>query len=70
MYINSEKMSQLLELCQFLSISQRPDVKDVALQHILGLTASKEGILAIGKYKLYNVHGVSGKTIHSWETKI
>jgi len=41
-------MSQLLELCQFLSISQRPDVKDVALQHILGLTASKEGILAIG----------------------
>ena len=46
-------MSQLLELCQFLSISQRPDIKDVALQHILGLTATKEGILAIGTYSIW-----------------
>eukprot|EP00088_Acartia_fossae_P028600 TRINITY_DN29405_c0_g1_i3.p1 TRINITY_DN29405_c0_g1~~TRINITY_DN29405_c0_g1_i3.p1 ORF type:complete len:360 (-),score=70.76 TRINITY_DN29405_c0_g1_i3:84-1163(-) len=40
-------MGELEELAQFLNIETRFDVKLVALQHIVGLTGSKDGINAI-----------------------
>ena len=40
-------MGELEELAQFLNVDQRFDVKMVALQHIVGLTGSKEGIASI-----------------------
>jgi len=42
-------MGELEELAQFLNVEQRFDVKMVALQHIVGLTGSKEGISSISE---------------------
>jgi hypothetical protein len=40
-------MGELEELAQFLNIDQRLDIKLTALQHIVGITGSKDGITAI-----------------------
>nr|XP_054749062.1 protein HGH1 homolog [Lytechinus pictus] len=40
--------SVIEELIQFLSVTIRPDVRDTALAHVTGTTASKEGRLTIG----------------------
>ena len=37
-------MEAVKELLQFLELSARVDVKTVALEHILGLTGSPEGL--------------------------
>ena len=42
-----KKMGELEELAQFLNIDQRLDIKLTALQHIVGITGSKDGITAI-----------------------
>ena len=42
-----KKMSEIEELAQFLNIDQRLDIKLTALQHIVGITGSKDGIMAI-----------------------
>ena len=45
--LNDKKMSEIEELAQFLNIDQRLDIKLTALQHIVGITGSKDGITAI-----------------------
>jgi len=48
-------MGEIEELAQFLNIDQRLDIKLTALQHIVGITGSKDGITAISEaYALHS----------------
>jgi len=44
------KQCRLEELVEFLQLEQRLDLKTVALQHVLGLTGSKDGIQSISEF--------------------